>query len=55
MKHVDEPKSSQKLKLGLQKSNLKQEGDEGSSLKPNLKVQQEGNEVGIESIVSFYN
>ncbi len=55
MKHVDEPKSSQQLKLGLQNSNLKQEGDEGSSLKLDLKVQQEGNEVGIESIERFDN
>lgn len=39
IKHIDKPRSSQKLDLGLQISNLKKEEEEGSSLKLGLKVQ----------------
>jgi hypothetical protein len=39
IEHVDVPRSSQKLQLGLQKSNMKQEEEEGLSLKLDLKVQ----------------
>jgi hypothetical protein len=38
-----------------QKSNMKQEEEEGSSLKLDLEVQQKGNEMGIKPINKIYN
>ncbi len=47
IKHLDESRSKQKWKLGLQKLDPKQEKEEGLNLKLNLEVQQEPMKWGL--------
>lgn len=54
IENVDVPISSKKLKLELQKSNLKPREEEGSSLKLN-KYNKKENEVGTQAIDKIYN